>query len=481
MEMTSKVAEASKAAAGAAMAAAQEVGKEVSRAAAEMGGTRLEKFQSAWRQIDYLLREEDEGGEDSPGGAGGQTVSAQRCDALRDMLQRINDLLRDEWEDIDRMSLIEAGDAPPCLEYLIKNVGGKGKLDLLCTYCEESSPREFRTIITGGLAVMFDTVQHPLFWGSQAVQSPLKRLLQASSSRLTRLPEQGTDLIRLLGSVSNHLRNFENELLPFFFDPAYSPEGERADESFLAFSILLQFIHDECEEEEVQRALLSCVRLQDPAVLRWIAHKSSFAADLGLGLRTLYRQALLPADDAEGGGCFFSSASHRFFRLLEFCNAVASTTRSEELQSVLGRQIRNHLGQAIAASLLRESDQAVQATCFARAVVNSIAKHEVLVITGEGGRPGGNGGDKEDFYTSPRDRGASGGGASPKAATGQVPIDDPDFFNKPLFETHRAVQQPVVETFVAAAAGCASPSLLPQSTCTQPRGEPTPPHPLLRM
>ena len=61
MEMTSKVAEASKAAAGAAMAAAQEVGKEVSRAAAEMGGTRLEKFQSAWRQIDYLLREEDEG------------------------------------------------------------------------------------------------------------------------------------------------------------------------------------------------------------------------------------------------------------------------------------------------------------------------------------------------------------------------------------------------------------------------------------
>jgi hypothetical protein len=142
-----------------------------------LGAEPLEQFTDAWRQAEHLLENYHGDGDASPGTA----VSADRCEALRSVLRRINELLEAEWEveKAERQgrstgNLMRGEDAGPCLEYLIRNVGGKGKLHVLCDNCDRSHPVEVRLVITEALRKMFMAVRHPLFWGSPMVQTPLR-------------------------------------------------------------------------------------------------------------------------------------------------------------------------------------------------------------------------------------------------------------------------------------------------------------------
>lgn len=291
-------------------------------------------------------------------------ASDRRCEGLRDSLQRVNDLLREEEQQglglRSPQRLKQGEDAPKCLEHLIRD-GGK-----LRGLCEKGSqqPPEVRLVVMQALSEMFSNVRHPHFWGSQAVQIPLKSFLQGCMDKQT-VADGQEDLVQLLGSVCDKLRSCEAELLPFFFNEA-AVGGE--EEPFLVFSIILQYMDDVRARvhETVRRSVLACVQLQNPKVADFIA-TTDFASKLSVQAARHFNWVL---DNGSG--------DTSLFRALGQCNHVASSCKSQFLCS----KISDALGVDFVQTMLdglrsQDPERRVDATCLVRAVVVSLQQQEV--------------------------------------------------------------------------------------------------------
>jgi hypothetical protein len=289
----------------------------------------------------------------------------RRCEGLRESLQRVNDLLREE-EQLglglrSPQRLKQGEDAPKCLEHLIRD---GGKLRRLCGECSHQPP-EVRLVVMQALSEMFSNVRHPHFWGSQAVQIPLAGFLQGCMDKETVAYGQ-EDLVQLLGSVCDKLRSCEAELLPFFFNETAVGGGE--EEPFLVFTIILQYMDDVRArvQETVRRSVLACVQLQDPAVADFIA-TTDFASKLSAQAARHFNWVLENGD-----------GDTSLFRALGQCNHVASSCKSQSLCS----KISDALGVDFVQTMLdglrsQDPERCVNATCLVRAVVASLQQQEV--------------------------------------------------------------------------------------------------------
>lgn len=347
--------------------------------AAAAGTDPADEFVNAWRQIEYNLTASEIAMGELPTLSWLRvclarlqtsiqrfvriTIADRRCDGLRESLQRVNDLLREEEQQglglRSPQRLKQGEDAPKCLEHLIRD---GGKLRRLCGECKHQPP-EVRLVVMQALSEMFSNVRHPHFWGSQAVQIPLAAFLQGCMDKET-VGDGQEDLVQLLGSVCDKLRSCEAELLPFFFNES-AVGGE--EEPFLVFTIILQYMDDARARvhEAVRRSVLACVQLQDPAVADFIA-TTNFASKLSAQAARHFNGVL-----ENGGG------DTSLFRALGQCNHVASSCKSQALCSKISDALRIDFVQTMLDGVRsQDPERCVNATCLVRAVVVSLRQQE---------------------------------------------------------------------------------------------------------
>eukprot|EP00658_Telonema_sp_P-2_P011919 TRINITY_DN14558_c0_g1_i11.p1 TRINITY_DN14558_c0_g1~~TRINITY_DN14558_c0_g1_i11.p1 ORF type:complete len:570 (-),score=149.46 TRINITY_DN14558_c0_g1_i11:41-1750(-) len=246
---------------------------------------------------------------------------------LMEHLDRMVQLLREEEKMCEAM--MAEGDVGPCMTVLLQ----KKIVDNLCALGQADRPPGMMPLVLDTMQQLLEGSRQGLMDHHHQITEPVNKLIQSAA-----LVEGSANKIRLLHLVQTMFKKIRHkpELMEYLVKR--DDQGELSE--FFMFSTLVNHINDPDEAGvHARRGALTGITVAEkhPALLRFIAHTTTFCSDVAIGIANAYSAVLQLGEHRFGeaekhGAADYLRDQITFLRALGQCEpeqAVALTLTRE--------------------------------------------------------------------------------------------------------------------------------------------------------